>query len=272
MHVIRSQPSETQEKMIQPSSIEDEQIFTEEVIGPYRLWLSIADDDFNANKKTLFATMIWHGARALSKYLVSEVSDSVKGKSVIEFGSGAGLPSLICNKLGASVVTSSDYPAPSVIQNLRTNALRNVVNVCSIKGTTDDNSNFVNDDTVAGNDRRLVEKKFHILEHTWGEDVASLLQPLNGGLYDTVIASECLWKSDTHENFAKSIDNVLKPGGTAYLSFSHHIPGLENNDLSFFDILKQRKFIITRTTNIIVPHMWSERSAVVYIYDLMKCP
>lgn len=252
---------------------EGDQIFTEEVIGPYSLWLSIADDDFNANKKTLFATMIWHGARALSNYLASEVPNLIKGKSVIEFGSGAGLPSLICSKIGASCVTSSDYPAPSVIQNLRTNALRNVANVCSVKEKADDNvTNFTNENSPSGDNCRLIERNFHVIEHTWGEDVTPLLQPLQGGLYDIVIASECLWKSDTHENFATSIDNVLKPGGTAHLSFSHHIPGLESNDLSFFDILKRRNFTVTRTTETIVPHMWSDRSAVVYIYDVMKCP
>jgi EEF1A N-terminal glycine/lysine methyltransferase len=249
-----------------------EQPFTEEVIGSYRLWLSIADDDFNANKKTLFATMIWHGARALSKYLISEVPNAIKGKSVIEFGSGAGLPSLICHKIGAAIVTSSDYPAPSVIQNLRTNAFKNIVDVCPMKEIPDGTTYITNENSASENDRRLIERNFHVIEHTWGEDVTSLLQPLNDSLYDTVIASECLWKSDTHENFAMSIDNVLKPGGTAHLSFSHHIPGLENNDLSFFDVLKRRNFTVTRTTEITVPHMWSDRSAVLYIYDVMKCP
>jgi EEF1A N-terminal glycine/lysine methyltransferase len=249
---------------------EGEQIFTEEVIGPHRLWLSIADDDFNTNKKTLFATMIWNGARALSRYLASEVPNLVKGKSVIEFGSGAGLPSLICHKIGAAIVTSTDYPAPSVIQNLRNNALKNIVNVSSMKEIPDDTANISNENSAAENNHRLIERNFHVIEHTWGEDVTSLLQPLSDSLYDNVIASECLWKSDTHESFAMSIDNVLKPGGTAYLSFSHHIPGLENNDLSFFEILKRRNFTVTRTTEIIVPHMWSDRSAVVYIYDVMK--
>lgn len=247
---------------------EGEKIFAEEVIGPYSLWLSIADDDFNANKKTLFATMIWHGARALSKYLASEVPNSIKGKHVIEFGSGAGLPSLICHKIGASLVTSSDYPAPSVIQNLRTNAIKNIVDICSTEEIPDNAANITNENSVAGYDRQLIE---NVIQHAWGEDVASLLQPLHGALYDTVIASECLWKSDTHENFATSIDSVLKPGGTAHISFSHHIPGLENDDLSFFDILKSRNFTVKRTTEIIVPHMWSDRSAVVYIYDVLKC-
>ena len=43
--------------------------------------------------------------------------------------------------------------------------------------------------------------------------------------YDVAIASECLWCHDQHENLLASIAAVLKPGGIALVTFSHHVPG-----------------------------------------------
>jgi predicted nicotinamide N-methyase len=45
----------------------------------------------------------------------------VKGKSVLELGAGAGLPSLICAINGASQVVVTDYPDADLIENLRYN-------------------------------------------------------------------------------------------------------------------------------------------------------
>lgn len=247
------------------SSNEEEIAFTEEIVGPHHFWLKIAEDDFNTDKKTLFATMIWQGARALSSHLAVNAKDKIVGKSVIEFGAGAGLPSFTCYKIGASVITSSDYPAPSVISNLLENVQRNVdvVTVLTYPNMAKLSS---------GNDPSSSIKcsKFSVIEHVWGTDVTSLLLPLNGYQYDVVIAAECLWKSDTHESFIASINNVLKPGGTVFLSFSHHIPGLEHQDLSFFEIIKNNGFSVTDVREVIVPHMWSNKSAVLYVYELFK--
>ena len=258
-------------------AFDDEPVYTEERIGPYSLWLEIAEDDFNPEKKTLFATMIWHGARALSNYLVSDVSDSIVGQTVIEFGAGAGLPSLICHKIGASIITASDYPAPTVIANLLRNVQKNMMNgdlpSCESSGQSSSWRGAHADGCEKRTDPMVdTDSNFHVIEHTWGEDVTSLLQPLSGDLYDIVIASECLWKSDTHRDFVTSISNVLKPGGTVYLSFSHHIPGNESTDLLFFDIMKRLDFVVKNIKEVSVQHMWSDRSAVVYIYELQKCP
>lgn len=261
--------------MFELSEHEDTDCFAAEKIGEHLLWLQIAEDDFNAEKKTLFATMIWHGARALSNYLASDVSDFIKGKSIIEFGAAAGLPSLTCYKIGASTITSTDYPASAIIFNLRRNAVRNVFSSSSHYNgssySSSSSSNSAADHKSAKNDELLLnEKNFYVKEHIWGSDVTSLLEPTAGNLYDIVIAAECLWKSDTHEDFASSICAVLKRGGTAYLSFSHHIPGLEKNDLNFFDLLCKKHFSVVSIKEVCVPHMWSDKAATVYIYEVIK--
>lgn len=233
------------------------------IIGPHTFSLQVAEDDFNSDKKTLFATMIWHGARALSNYLVHDVPESIAGKTVLEFGAGAGLPSLTCHKIGASITTASDYPAPSLILNLRNNTKNNHNCSCSIKKPESGTSSDIG--------TMQYYNHLYVIEHIWGEDTSPLQSPLNGGMYDVIIASECLWKSDTHESFATSINNVLKPGGTVHMSFSHHIPGLESVDLSFFEIMKSKNFIVVNIKAVAVQHMWNDGSATVYIYELLKC-
>ena len=251
---------------------DESESFTEERIGPYTLFLQVADDDFNSDKKTLFATMIWHGARALANHLIWHVSDSIIGKSVIEFGSGAGLPSLICSKIGAALVTSSDYPAKSVTSNLIKNAVRNILSDDTSGALSSQPVNDKKEDCAVQDILQLSEKRFYVIEHVWGEIISPLLRPLYdlSDKYDVVIASECLWKSDTHEDFADSINNVLKPGGMCFMSFSHHIPGLESKDLAFFEIMERKSFSVINVREVAVPHMWSDKCAIVYIYKLLK--
>jgi predicted nicotinamide N-methyase len=74
--------------MIECNDTEEEAIYQEEKIGPYSFWLKVADDDFNTDKKTLFATVIWFGARTLSNYLAVDKKDRIQGKTVIELGAG----------------------------------------------------------------------------------------------------------------------------------------------------------------------------------------
>lgn len=45
----------------------------------------------------------------------------VKGKTVLELGAGAGLPSLVCALNGASQTVVTDYPDAELIDNLRYN-------------------------------------------------------------------------------------------------------------------------------------------------------
>ena len=258
--------------MIGNDSADEIDTLTVEKLGPFSLSLQVAEDDFNDGKKTLFATMIWHGSRALAEHLISHFSDNVQGKSVIEFGAGAGLPSLICHKLGATLVTSSDYPAQSVTRNLIRNATRNILCDYTVGAQVSCLLTDNEDDRAAQDNLQLSEKKFYVIEHIWGETASPLLDPLYGvsEKYDVVIASECLWKSDTHEDFAHSINNVLKPGGVCLMSFSHHIPGLESNDLAFFKIMERNNFFVINVHEVAVPHMWSDKGAVVYIYELLK--
>ena len=147
------------------------------VSNTYEFNLNVADDEFNANKKSLFATFIWSGSIKLAEKLV-EYKDSINGRSVLEFGAAAGLPSLVCGRLSAELVCSSDYPSKSVIDVLR----RNIdVNTKHTRCGTGDNGKFGRDTT-----------EYHIVEHIWGEDASPLKMANHNRKYDIILAAECL--------------------------------------------------------------------------------
>lgn len=222
---------------------ESDENIVETSIEEFNLVLSIAENDFNENKRCLFATMIWSGATVMAQYIASSSErHRILKKSVIEFGAAAGLPSIVCSLLGASRVCASDYPSKAVIENLNKNVTRNCNSSSSIS----------------------------VVPHLWGESVVDLLQRNDGNLYDLVVAAECLWHHTSHPLLITSISNVLKPGGSAIITFSHHVPGLENDDLNFFTLAEQQGLKLMEKKSFSAPHMWSDKQATIFLYELIK--
>ena len=209
------------------SSPDDEGEWTEEKIGSFKFTIKVAEEDFNAEKKTLFATMVWSGARAVSNFLLSEkMLEKIKNQTIIELGSGAGLPSLTVSRLCPSRVVATDYPAPAVIANLLANVERNNITT----GTVDP----VYPKSIATATRTTPEGEIvvtgisatvHVQPYKWGDDVTPLLAINDNQPFDVAIASECLWKDDTHMVLIESLDRLLRIGGIAIIGFSHHHPG-----------------------------------------------
>lgn len=223
----------------------DTDILLVEISG-ITLSVLVASDDFNEGKKTLFATMIWNGSKVLASYLLGEGRPFVAQKRVIEFGAGAGVPSLISLRGGASFVCCSDYPAQKVLATLNKNITLNV------------------EPSSAG--------KIKVVGHIWGEDVTSLLQAIGGDQYDVALAAECLWKHDSHTDFLRSLAASIKPEGFLIVTFSHHIPGLEADDLSFFDKAASFGFRPISAQSFPTKHMWSDKTVDMYLHILQLCP
>ena len=57
----------------------------------------------------------------MSLYVEEHAKQLVQGKSVLELGAGAGLPSLVCSVTGATQVVVTDYPDADLVENLRYN-------------------------------------------------------------------------------------------------------------------------------------------------------
>ena len=225
----------------------------------YCFKLSVSEDEFNNGKKSLFATHIWSGSIKLAEKLILH-GESIQGKSVLEFGAAAGLPSLVCGRLGAQLICSSDYPSSSVMHNLEQNIVRNAS--CS-----EDNKDRAAPPHEVGTSF-VMRPKHHTVEHIWGESVEPLLAVNQQLRYDVLVAAECIWKQSSHDVFIMSIINTITKGGHLFLSFSHHIPGREQDNYNFIDQLYKKGFSLTFEYCVPAKHMWTDRLVDMYIYVL----
>lgn len=208
----------------------EEELYSVVDVSPeIQVKLFTAENDFNPEKKMLFATYVWSGSAILAKELLVQ-ADLINNSSVLEFGAAAGLPSIVAAKAGAAMVCSSDYPSPLVLDTLRKNIIENEV-----------------DDRV------------FVCDHMWGESVEPLLHLNGNSKYDIVLAAECLWKHESHEVLLKSILSVLKPGGSLLLSYSHHIPGLEDSDDRFLELCRNSNLDLVQLKTLSGKHMWSDK-------------
>lgn len=168
--------------------------------------------------------------------MIEQFHNEVREASVIEFGSAAGIPSIAMAKLGAEFVCASDYPSKSVIANLKRNIARNGV-----------------------------ESKVQAIDHIWGGEVSPLIEANGGRLYDIALATECLWRHECHTTLLSSVRSVVKPGGSLFITYSHHVPGLEAEDDHFIELALGAGFTIERREEIEAPHMWNEqRTTTIY--------
>ncbi|KAI9906329.1 hypothetical protein PsorP6_002935 [Peronosclerospora sorghi] len=192
---------------------------------PFRI--SVADDD-GGIPASLFACSVWNGARFLSMY-ISRQPQLVRGHTVVEFGAASALPSLVALHFGATVAVMTDYPNELLLKNIELNIRRN--------------------EHLLGDGRREVRG------HLWGSETTDILKCLetpspntkpvassdatiapvaSSTQFDIAIVAECLWLHHLHEQLLESITSCLAPHGKVLVSFAHHVPGHEQNDLSFF--------------------------------------
>eukprot|EP00727_Mastigamoeba_balamuthi_P002575 m51a1_g12314 hypothetical protein (273) ;mRNA; r:406426-407532 len=164
----------------------------------------------------LWAHHLWNAAIVLADW-IDEGSAGIQGtsldrvcsafqrvtdrrKRVVEFGSGAALPTIMCALCGAASVTATDYPDAPLLDNIRVNVDRNVA--------------------IAG--------------HIWGTEDDGAFEP---GTADVVVLSDILATHAAHGALAKSCVRALRrgSGSRVLLAYSHHRPWLADKDLKFFD-------------------------------------
>lgn len=203
----------------------------------FDLEIATAENEFNKGKKTLFATYVWGGSIVLCNKLVESFRAEISSKKVVEFGAAAGIPSIISAKLGATRVISTDYPSKSVIRNLIKNCDRN-----GVKGVV------------------------QVEEFIWGEETSKLIAANEGEFFDVALATECLWRHESHQSLLDSVLSLLRPGGIFLITYSHHVPGLEAQDDEFLELAKSNGLRIEITERVEVPHMWSEEKLSTIIF------
>ena len=129
---------------------------------------------------------IWKGSEVLAQYLSSHPV-CVRGKRVLEMGSGLGLCGLLTHHLGASHVCVTDGDV-KVLDQLRDNVARNIT-------TQTSTATIVCPQLVWGKDNGLED---FVEKH---------------GTYDVILAADCLYIPHSVEPFFQTVQRLLAPNG-----------------------------------------------------------
>ncbi|KAL2414110.1 Protein N-terminal and lysine N-methyltransferase efm7 [Exophiala dermatitidis] len=172
----------------------------------------------------LWGHLLWNAGQVIAQYL-EDNAQLCCGKTVLELGAGAGLPSLTAAILGAEKVVVTDYPDPDLIMNLRYN-----IEHCSALA---DKSNIVADGFL------------------WGSPAEPLKAHIgNGGDagFDLLILADILFNHSEHAKLLATLRDCLKKsaGSVALVFFTPYRPWLLEKDLHFFDIARADGFVVNK--------------------------
>lgn len=150
------------------------------------------DDDLRIHllgSHPLWGHHLWNASLDISRYLQRHASSLVKGKSVLELGAAAGVPSIVCAREGAQCVVATDYPDQPLIDVLVKNIESNVRN---------------NSKT----DCHAVAEGY-----LWGSDPAKLIAHLpenqQGDGFDLLLLSDLIFNHQAHPALLQSMDACL---------------------------------------------------------------
>ena len=159
---------------------------------------------------SLWGDKLWEAGKIMSHIIrTGEFNVDAKDKTVVEFGSGAGLSSICCSIAGAKHVVATDYPDQNLIDNLRFNC-----------------SKYPNIDVIG---------------HQWGKDWKAVLDANNGEKFDVALLADLVFNHTCHKDLLESLVNCLRRDGYALVTYTHHRTHLVKEDLHFFE-LAEKKF------------------------------
>ncbi|CAM1501989.1 Fc.00g039730.m01.CDS01 [Cosmosporella sp. VM-42] len=173
---------------------------------------------------------LWNGSKMIADYFEDDPS-RVAGKTVLELGAAAGLPSLVCGILGAKKVVVTDFTDPDILSVMQKN-----VDEC--------------DGTVQpeGKIKGIVD----VVGFVWGADSVPLLERLSpfqspqdpAPKFDVLILADLLFRHSEHGSLVKTIKETLRPApeSVAYVFFTSYRPWKRELDEKFFDVARQAGF------------------------------
>ncbi|KAL8786875.1 MAG: hypothetical protein Q9213_002506 [Squamulea squamosa] len=173
----------------------------------------------------LWGHHLWNGAQVVTDYLYDHARDLVEGRTILEFGAGAGLPSIAAAIWGAKQVVVTDYPDEDLVANMR-------MNIDAAKDVLPRST-----DVVAKG-------------HVWGastEPLLSCLRPRCCG-FDTLILADLLFNHSQHAALVLSIQSTLVhlPHARALVFFTPYTPCKFDKDMAFFDLARKGGFQVTK--------------------------
>ncbi|KAF1986898.1 hypothetical protein K402DRAFT_412549 [Aulographum hederae CBS 113979] len=171
----------------------------------------------------LWGHLLWNAGRTVSNYIETNAKSLVQGKTVLELGAGAGLPSLVCAITGASRVVVTDYPDADLVENLR-------YNITHCVHLTDGESVRAEGYLWGNSTDRLVSEK-----------------PSQEG-FDVLILADLLFNHSEHGKLISSVRKTLKKNdeAVALVFFTPYRPWLLEKDLAFFDLARESGFHVTK--------------------------
>lgn len=186
---------------------------------------------------------LWNGSRVISEYFEANPSE-VKGRTVLELGAGAGLPSIMAAVLGARRVVMTDFPDADIVANMWKN-----IDECSIipsSSRADAHDEKSGEETSASSQDAVVAKGF-----VWGFDPVPLLAELPGQpdeRFDVLVLADLLFRHSEHGKLLDTIRDTLKRsrGSKAFVFFTSYRPWLQHKDLAFFDLARERGYVVDK--------------------------
>lgn len=175
----------------------------------------------------LWGHHLWNGGRLISTYLENSPS-LIAGKTVLELGAGAGLPSLVSAVLGARKVVVTDYPDPDLVANL----WLNIEGCAPLRGKE-------------GEEKRIIAEGY-----CWGADAEPLRAhlPAPGKGFDVLILADLLFNHSEHGKLVDTIEATLakNEGAKALVFFTPYRPWLYERDMAFFELAKEKGFKVEK--------------------------
>ncbi|KAK4044250.1 protein N-terminal and lysine N-methyltransferase EFM7 [Parachaetomium inaequale] len=177
---------------------------------------------------------LWNGSRVMASHFEAHPS-LVAGRTVLELGAGAGLPSIVAATLGARQVVVTDFPDADLIETM----WRNVRGCELIPGVKDG--------------KEPAELGIAVEGFVWGSDANRVLQYLEDGPeeekgFDVLVLADLLFRHSEHGNMLRTVRQTLKKSreSRAFVVFTSYRPWLQHKDLAFFDRAREEGFVVEK--------------------------
>jgi len=200
-------------------------------------------------KHPLWGHMLWNASTVMADYL-DEKGEELRGKSVLELGAGAGLPSIIASMNNAKKVMATDYPDQDLLENLEYNVNHNVPQL-------------------------FKSKSIEVKGHLWGKNTHLLMESEK---FDIIILADLIFNHSQHTALLNTCQQCLKDDGLILVAFSHHRPKWAERDMNFFTEAAQDpfKFQVKKLFSLKLQPMFEEDfgpedvRATVHFYQLSR--